>query len=364
MLHYQVYVQSDLLSGEAESRLAYDELPAIELHLLFTCLETLASSNFRPFPDWLEARPDAQNLTAADVRSLYEQYKNECGTTKNIRRLFQNLPPSAVVWLSENVTLRREDAEAELWEVQSDTRIVVDRLYRYFNDIQRNTFTHEGTSAYAYKSDDIASGERWASSLYFFGDKDNRRWHLLFREGIDAVTVLRVILQALVLQRLGVEVSSIVIQAYVSSLARQRAMHGFLHEIGDNARAVAWWPTFDPDGRHSLNSYLAFAGVPSLTEYWPSRLASRLNDYPLEQGLSHFVTEYQRALTYLNAAIDEFNQTHPPLKAGEAWDQKGKEIAPFLAALAKTREYKIVTETPLNRVWNNLRLVARNPCYT
>lgn len=71
--------------------LVNDELPAIGIYLLVTCLDTLAGkAQFVDFPDWLKYQPSITTKYKEEIINLYNRYKNDFGVGKNLRLLIEN----------------------------------------------------------------------------------------------------------------------------------------------------------------------------------------------------------------------------------------------------------------------------------
>jgi hypothetical protein len=54
------------------------ELPALEIYLLVTCLDTLAGQAVhKRFPDWLKQQPDLGQIGLEEISTLFAEYEEE-----------------------------------------------------------------------------------------------------------------------------------------------------------------------------------------------------------------------------------------------------------------------------------------------
>lgn len=93
-LHYEVNVNQ---FSDTDLRDSYDfilsELPALEIYLLCTCLDTMAGKSNVEFDKWLGDQEITKSLEVKEIGCLYHKYKKEYGIGSNLRALFENLHP-------------------------------------------------------------------------------------------------------------------------------------------------------------------------------------------------------------------------------------------------------------------------------
>ncbi len=219
--------------------LTHDELPAIGIYLLVTCLDTLAGkAQFVDFRDWLKDQPDVTDLNLEGIIGLYTRYMGEYGVGKNLRALFDNLPLCTKEWLAKNVVIREIDQPLSV-EGQ-DPNLLVKRLYTYFYEIRRNEYTHGSFPKQVSTADDIRPPDEagwWvtpASGTHFALDRRNRNklWNFAYRQGLDEATILRLIIHSAALQMLNIQVTEELINLNLGNFSRLDGLYSFMGEVG------------------------------------------------------------------------------------------------------------------------------------
>jgi len=371
-IRYQLAIYPNPMEGyEEELAITTAELPSLEVYLLFTCLDTLAGQNL-DFKAWLHRQPKVSGLDTSGIVQLYDQYLKEYGVTRNLLRLFENLPQSVKSWLVTNVIIQRQLPDQDPFsalKAKKEPDVLIRRLFDYFYNFRRNPFTHSSVTRFTSVADDIrpANDKRnWVLARPGWGyrDKDNRVWNL-FRPGtLDEATILRVIVSAAALQKLEIEVTPGVIEAQLRNYSRLHALYRFLGEVQHNVDILSWWPHFDTQGKETLHSYLAHVGIPNLDSQWSSILLGRLiTQYPRERGIYQVVVQYLDAVNRLTSAISSFNESNPP-SSGASWDERVCAIKEFVEAQVQAPHYNVVIGMVSQAVISDIRLVIRDPCYS
>lgn len=211
-LRYEVAFHSNPFAWRGEeSGLRHVALPSTEVYLLCTCLDTLAGKAVhKSFPDWTKEQPTTMDWWK-DTETVWSRYQDEYGVGRNLEALYGALPQSAKDWLVSNVAIRR--ADQPLAPEQQDVGKLLKRLYRYFYNIRRNAYTHSSVSHPTHVADDIrepTDGEWWvapvlAAQFVFDRKKPKQKWNLSYRQGLDEATILRIIINAIALDMLGIE---------------------------------------------------------------------------------------------------------------------------------------------------------------
>jgi hypothetical protein len=363
MLRYQVVVRHDRRLVNQRWQFVFQDLPMLETYLLFTCLEALAARAYRPFPKWLEENFDTKVWTLDDMRIRYVEYQDACGVTKNIKRLFDELPRDVKSWLMRHVAL--ESRSAPFQEPETDETKILGALYQYFYRSLRNPFTHEGESPYVLQSWSSALDPDWWSFISFLS-REKHEWALSFRSGLDPATVLRVIIQAVVLQLLGIEVTAEVVADQVNGLLRQATMYGFLREIEYNASLLRQWLTLDQERKKAWLSELIVTGFEPLRDQASTALAAQFVDVPLERSLRQQVDSYLAEVRKINAAIGRFNGLYPHVDYQLTQEESATRVRAaeaFLAEQVNSEACDFIVSAPGMPVWGSLRVLARSPCY-
>lgn len=360
------------------------ELPSLEIFYLFGCLDTLASTSYQRFPDWLRSKAvrerlqlDGRSMSVDDLITIYDAYEGECGVGSNLRRLFSDLPAAVSTWLADNVRVVPTDEDPPLHDDGSQPpEHVTHHLYLYFYRKRRNPFAHESVAPLTDVARDVKRGAGWhvlirnistgkRPSDFWAHRADGRDWMVYLRNGIDEATVLRMIVYGVGLQRVGIEVTDQHVGAFFNSLSRQAAFYGFLDEIRLNALALSWWTGYDETGGSALHAVLDRTNIPQLVSTWAAALIERYRtDYPLEYDLQQMTREYIEAVLTLNAAIVTFNATYPPPNetAGTSSLPRRQQLADFVHAQARTCVFSRVVEMPFQSATQQLVRVADELC--
>jgi len=359
------------MGWDAEFKFTHIEWPSMEVYLLVSCLDTLAGKPvYQGFDDWLKAQERFSNLDTDGVLELFQRYRKDHGPRQTLRQEFMNLPKDIKKWLSQNVVIQRSNQVFNPARIKQDPEILVKRLFVYFYDVRRNEFTHGSSTRQTTRAENIDPSDRsWTLSLagWEYATDKKRYWNLYHRSGLDEATILRVVIQAVVLQRLGIEPKAEIIDKYITAQARLSALYGFLGEVDENARSLAWWPKFDETARNQFNILIGRGGIPSLDCKWPPILLERFIDCPFEKQPRHMTAQYQESVGWLNAAIANFNSSHPPLTTDpstDEWNDLMRAIKEFLKNQVKTPDYSFVLQTPYRKEIDAIWLIIRDPCYS
>lgn len=361
------------------------ELPSLEIFYLFGCLDTLASTSYQRFPDWLRRKAvrerlqlDGRTVSMNDLITIYDAYEGECGVGSNLRRLFSDLPEAVSTWLTDNVRVVPMDEDPPLQDdAAQPPEHVTHHLYLYFYRKRRNPFAHESVAPLTDVARDVKRGVGWhvlisnistgkRPSDFWAHRADGRDWIVYLRNGIDEATVLRMIVHGVGLQRVGIEVTDQHVGAFFNSLSRQAALYGFLDEIRLNALSLSWWAGYDETGGSALHAVLDRTNIPQLVSTWAAALIERYRtDYPLEHDLHQMTREYIEAVMTLNATIVAFNAAFPPPNESAAMSSlpRRQQLAAFVHAEARTPVFSRVVELPLQPAIKNLVRHADEPCW-
>src|SRR5574341_362598 len=211
------------------------DLPSLEIYLLFTCLDTLAGpAQYIEFPIWLKKQLGSEHLSLScgDVAEYHDQYKIEHGIGRNLRDLFNNLPPSVKGWLSSNVRIgyTQNNEEVICWKEKDQLpRYLCD----YFYNVRRNLFTHSSVALpteIAHNinppSENNEAGETaWYTPWSGYGyspdsSRPNEVWICQYKQGIDEAHILRMIIWGAIINRLKIAVSMESVEAQVANHSR------------------------------------------------------------------------------------------------------------------------------------------------
>ncbi|HEU5378135.1 MAG TPA: hypothetical protein VFV38_22150 [Ktedonobacteraceae bacterium] len=367
VMRYQVFYRIPFENPNDEWVFHYVELPSLELYYLFTCIDTLASKGHMSFPDWLRQESvrqsynlDGSVLTPDEVISLYQKYEDGYGINRNLRKLFNNLPSSLIEWLARVVTVRKINPDSSYQKIENPTEIAT-QLREYFYQ-RRNDSTHESKVSRPYVSDNIISGDGWwhftSTSFEYTLRNKKQIWSLLFRDGIDEASILRVIIFVVVLQQMNIEVTATLVESYFESLSRQSAIYGFLDEMERTTAHLRLWETYSEEQATELDHL----PIPLVKFRWASLVSERWKQQGngLEQQLRGLTHEYINAASYLNAEIERFNQEHSPT---EERLKRRKDIAELFQGLTKSNQYIFIIQMPFHSAIPLIKILADNPAY-
>lgn len=352
--------------------LLHDELPALGIYLLVTCLDTLAGkAQFMDFRDWLRDQPDVTGMSLEGIVSLYTAYQTDYGVGKNLRSLFDNLPSSTKEWLAKNVVIR--EIEQPLVAEGQDPNLLVKRLFTYFYEIRRNEFTHSSFPQQVSTADDIRHPDKadwWvtpALGTHFALNRRNRNrlWNFSYRQGLDEATILRLIIHSAALQILDIQVTDELVNLNLRNFSRLDGLYSFVAEVASNANLLKVWSNIEEIDKSDFKSYLLYVGVPLLSDEAASRMIER---YDVGKGWEtsyHQITlQYVREIAHLNAMIANFNAKHPHAKAIQPnLDAHWEAIKDFLSELSGTPSAHSIRRLPAKNEMTNLWLIIRDPCY-
>jgi len=374
-LRYGVITNNHIptMGWDVEFKFTDTEWPSIEVYLLATCLDTLAGKpDFHSFDEWLQKQPFYTNLDTHGVISLLNKYRKSHGPRHTIRELFINLSPHMKTWLSQNVIIQKANKPFGPEEINQNPETITKRLFEYFYDFRRNEFTHGSVTRQTSKAHNITSQDnRWTRSLagWEYSTDKKRYWSFYHRHGIDEATILRIIIQAVVLQKLKIETDSEVIERNIVNQSRISALYGYVNELRRNANELYWWSRFDENAHDAANLFVGHSGIPRLKSLWTEILIERLTDHSLEVRLKQMAVEYLDSVRKLNLRIDDFNASKPSFSPSVSsntgiWHQVMKSAKSLFEELAETEEYLVVLEALQRKEMGKLRLVIRDPCYS
>lgn len=371
-LRYEANVfRAPFESSEERMALNLYELPAIEIYLLVTCLDTLAGQPTHvDFRDWLRAQSGITNLTVEQVIHLYKNYNDKYGVSKNLRALFDNLPQCTKDWLSHNVAVYEIDQH--LPSKDQDPNLLVKLLYTYFYGIRRNEYTHRSSPKQVSTAESVFLGETgfWvtpASGTHFVLDsrKPNKKWNFSYRQGLDEATILRVIIHSVAVQTLNIDVTEQLILLNLKNFSRLDGFYSIMSEFTTNANTLRFWSNVEELAKSDYRNYLTFVGIPSLSNQASSRMLDRYQlDHSWEKTYSYLTSRYIDEINQINKLITEFNQKNPHAKPNQGnikahWEA----IQDFLARLLETPLAKSILRLPTTNEVTNLWLIIRDPCH-
>lgn len=348
------------------------ELSAIRVYLLFTCLDTLAGKpHHMDFRDWLHKQQCDSTMNKDEIINLYDIYMSEYGVGQNLRDLFNTLPLSTKKWLVENVVIR-EIGQPIPSEGQPVDQLIK-RLYSYFYEIQRNDFTHNSITRAVFTSEDIREPDEngcWvtpASGLHFMLNrhKPKKLWNFSYRQGLDEATILQIIIHSAALRILNIPVTEKLINKNLHNFSRLDGLYSFMNEIESNANLLKIWLTINDLEKSEFKSILIHNGVPMLSDQSANRMMDR---YEVGEGWEkqyHQITfRYIQLVAKLNTKIAEFNENNPPYKqTQESAEDHWETIIDFLSKLSKNSSADSILKFPSTNEVTNLWLIIRNPCY-
>jgi|GEM_PF-1802942 len=369
-LRYRVSIHTSPFERYSHFDLVYFELPSTQIYLLCTCLDILAGQpDHKNFKAWIEEQPDINYLGKDGIKQLYSQYEGEYAVGRNLRNLFRDLPQGAKDWLARNVVIRR--ANQPLAPERQKVKKLLDRLYLYFYNHRRNSFTHSGVSHITPISDDIRepTDEGWwvtpASGTHVDLYKDDKKWNFSYREGLDEITILRIIIYADVLKKLKIELTSELIDTNVRSYSRLHALYNFLGEINRNSALANLWTRIVDDPRMSDQRLdLIHSGFSLLSSEASTIMVERYRDNRRETALRQMTSRYVKEVDHINSLVSDFNESNPPVRNADEQNKQWQVVKEFLDKLVDTPIFKSVVNLPSEKIMADLWLVISDPCYT
>lgn len=373
-LRYEMSVQSNpFISPEDEFELLYTEIPALEIYLLVTCLDTLASpSQHLDFLAWFKKQPQAECIDSASVENVYKNYSSEYGVGHNLRMMFSDLPTSLKNWLSSYIKF--EEVVQNFEEKPQDIDKLIKHLYTYFYEIRRNEYTHSSSPRRVSTTTSITplvDNNRWitpASGTYFALDKkkSNRLWNFSYKQGLDEATILRMIIHTVALQKLGIEINDVLLGIILRRFSRIDGLFSFIGEVSRNADILRLQSHTKSMNTDNFRSYLIHTGIPRLEIEATKEMLDRYDlNYNWEIGFREMTNQYLSVVLEYNREVDSFNQDYK--KAGSSQENtiiKWDTICRFLGEQGNTIPYKILMEWPTKTEMTNLWAIIRDPCYT
>lgn len=352
--------------------LVRDELPAIGIYLLVTCLDTIAGkAQFMDFRDWLKDQHIITTTNKEEIINLYTLYVNDFGVGKNLRDLFDNLPSITKEWLAKNVVFREIEQPFPLGSQPLDQ--LGKRLYTYFYEIRRNDFTHRCFPRQVSTAEDIRYPDEtggWvtpASGTHFELNrrKRNKLWNFSYRQGLDEATILQIIIHSAVLQILNIPVTEELINLNLRNFSRLDGLYSFVSEVGSNANVLNLWFNIEELIKSEFKSYLMYAGVPLLGDQAAKRMIDRYNvGKGWETSYHQMTLRYVQEVAQLNTTITDFNAKNPHVKPmQDNIEAHWEAIVGFLSELSRTSSAHSILNFPTTNEMANLWLIIRDPCY-
>lgn len=374
MLRYRLAVLHNPFLGVRYSFDLQDvELPSMEVYLLVTCLDTLAGkSTYVDFRDWIKTHSCAPALEVDEISTLYAQYLDEYGVTRNLRQIFTEIPKCVKDWLSQNVAIYQFD---KMFDKDRSGTVdeLVTNLFKYFYNVRRNEYTHSSSSRQTLTARDVIDPKKvdnngWvtpASGSCFILDKrkPDQEWGFSYRQGLDEATILRVIIHAVVLQLLCIELTDEILVANLNNYSRLSALHNFVQEVDNNASFVRAWGLLNVKESSEFHEYLIYDGVPLLGIDASKTMVGRfISEYPLEAGLQQMTAQYIDEVFHINSEISKFNEAFPPSKGGN--ERRWQIISDFFLSQSQTQPYIAVLNWPSRIEMTNVWGVISDPCYS
>lgn len=370
-LRYHVRVISNRSLGTDEHYRTQAELNALEVYLLFTCLDALAGAGYQPFDRWLREADPTGPFSMEDIVGLYTDYQNEQGVTNRLRNLFGSLPRAIKEWLAENVAVTRGASLLGTDFEGHDEDLLAAEILKFFYKNRRNPFTHRGLAGQVAVSTDTEwpgnGDDMWSSSA----GRERRRpgdetMHLHLRGSLDEATLLRVIIHSAVYNELGIDVDRAVISDVLKREGRLCALHYSLVEIESNDRVLEEW-RLARSGDRSLLRYYGYRGPTRPSSDWIIKTCQRLRqDIPLEKGIRASLLEYAQHVNNLDQAVQAFNQENPLLDehtGSEEYAARQTAIQELMADLIEREAFGQVQDQPDTNTLSHCWLVIRSPCY-
>jgi hypothetical protein len=344
----------------------------MEIYLLVTCLDTLAGKpQYDEFPVWLKKHSTIKDLNVQEINDLYSKYMREHGITKNLRKLFNNLPQYTKEWLIKNVNIREIDQPLSI-EEQNPNQLV-ENLFVYFYNIRRNDYTHRTYPKRVPIPDDIRPPDEtgwWitpASGTHFMLDsnKPNKLYDFSYRQGLDEATILRLIIHSATLQKLNIQVTEELINLNLRNFSRLDGFYSFIDELVSNANILNLCTNIEAINKDDYKSYLIYGGLPLLSDKASRRMIDRyVIDRRWELNYSQMTDRYIREVNYLNTLITDFNQKNPHVQpTQDNIEVHWEEIKAFLNEISMTPSAHWIKNLPATNNMTNLWLIIRNPCY-
>jgi hypothetical protein len=352
------------------------EISSLQVYLFCTCLDALSGKiKAERFPEWFP-KQNLENLDVEKVLVLWEKHQNEYGNRKNFLEFFETLPSQSKSWLTNNIIIQRSNKfEVDTKQKHSEDYFVR-MLAEYFYAAWRNPFTHQARTHpvddrwQIDELDDYYSGietlahsvnREWIAQPMEFDLKgDGRKWRLWHKKHLDLITILRVIVQNVVCQRLGVDVTADTIEKSLYALGRLHWLYTFIHSQRINYELIASWKGVKTNYTEEDLSALSDFGIPRLRLkasekliefYWADNIS--------ENSLRGRLKEQIKLVRMANSRIDKFYESHPRL---EKYDKdlrtsRFREIKQFLSRLSNSPTCKKISRFATHRydIWLLIR---------
>ncbi len=363
---------------QKELSIIFSEIPTLEIYLLCTCLDTIAGkSEYREFDTWVkEKKFSSDNLfNISQVIDLHNEYQNEYGINKNLKKLFSSLASEVKSWLIEHVVIQQEANPNISFATSSDK--LVAQLHKFYFDVWRNAYTHSSVTRKSGITiefiEELGNGPEWIlaqPSPFEFTRKNKKKWNIYHRADVDLSLILRVIVYSAALQFLGIKPSKEIIDNYLSNLQKTRLSYWVLHEFRDNQTLLNFWLRIRFI-RETLEVTPIIEYLDRFIEYHFPTLASTSikgllklldsND-DFEKQLIEPLQEYLQLIQEFNSNIASFNKDNPPIKNFEesASRKRRNVLYTFFQKAATSQTFLKIRNYELPVSF--MALILRDPC--
>ncbi len=336
------------LSGQV-----FEEIKALQLYLLCTCIDTISGQDFVSFDEWLKIRkkgkkdqygvddeaissilrnvsgdlrnPDIFRQTAAKLYS--DVYSKKSGNRQSFVRQFSDLPeaakkflleiyfisnmlnadPTAPQVVGEGIGYPAWDREYSDWLAMTESD-KVNRIAGYFYKERRNLYTHDSASRQVQSSHNLSIGSHPDPFLKFVSTSDvikkGEKYQIVaFRPVIDVdeVFVLRLIVSSAWLAKLGYDCEKSHFDELCWYQLRRRYAFDALTESEDIRERLMYYsePSILNKGDLPLPRFFTSA-VSRMRDYL---YISTLNERHFDQEIASFIQVFDE----LNEEIDSYN---------------------------------------------------------
>jgi hypothetical protein len=363
---------------QKELTIIFDEIPTLEIYLLCTCLDTLAGkSEYKAFEIWVRDQnfPLDTVVSVDQVIKLYEQYQEEYGINKNLKKLFLGLSSEVKSWLVEHVTIQPESSP-NISPATSSAELIT-RLHKFYFDVWRNAYTHSSVTRKSGITieflEELGHRPEWVlaqPSPFNFAGKDRKKWNIYHKANVDLALILRVVVYSASLQFLGIKPSKEIIGNYLSNLHRRRLSYWVIYEFKDNQSLLDFWVNvrfiretlrITPIMEY-LDRFIEYR-FPTLASTSIKKLLKLLdpNDN-FENQLIEPMQEYFQLVQEFNSIIASFNENNPPIKNSAENERRGRRNLLYdffqrtaaLPIFIKVKNYQLPASL--------MALMLRDPC--
>ena len=385
IIRYQVrfHVPFDVDESWALSQFNHEELPSLELFYLFGCLDTLAGLDHMQFPAWLQLEDQAgrlnldEKMDVARLSSIFAAYQQHHGVGSRLRFVFGTLPAATAAWLFANVAIYRTSADQDNFldtshrrKLQDPTKIL-NHWRKFFYELHRNPFAHQSTARNIYVPEDtmwaysIKPRREWElreSTMHY--RLDDKWWSMEWKSDagdIDESVVLRVLIEGAALELLRIPVTPSIVEQFVRSQMRLRAITGYCDEVDSNAHNLERWTSPMAPGEVGSRRLQAQEHV-HLNTAWTVEVLDLLDtEYFRENDLKQITDRYLASVRAFNAKIDAFNERNAPI--GEDVDRRTVAMR-FWIEQRDTADYEVIVNMPRSvRISGRPEQLVSNPCH-